>query len=61
MIAPEVWARAYARQAKADFDVWSLLEKEKSTPASQALHSLQMACEKAAKQMRSRRSCGRVC
>lgn len=50
------WSRAFARQARADFDAWNALqmyvklpEGTPPLPRSQKLHFLQMACEKLAK------------
>lgn len=54
MSQPNDWSVAFAKQALADFDSWQLLSQLKqdaarSLPQSQALHFLQMACEKLAK------------
>lgn len=43
------WGRAYARQAKADFDTWNELRGAKQIPQCHRLQFLQMACEKLAK------------
>lgn len=48
------WARAYARQASSDWDLWLHLNGDASTPRCQALHFLQMATEKIAKAYRFR-------
>ena len=56
MSTPDEWGRAFAKQAKADFDSWNALtlhlrlpEGTAPLPACQKLHFLQMACEKLAK------------
>jgi hypothetical protein len=56
MPTPEEWSRAFARQARADFDTWnavqsylSIPEGVRPIPRCQKLHFLQMACEKLAK------------
>ena len=43
------WSRAYARQAHADWQAYQLLRSAPGLPRSQALHFLQMACEKLCK------------
>lgn len=43
------WARAYARQAQADFRTWQALEDNESVHACHRLLLLQMACEKLCK------------
>jgi hypothetical protein len=48
MATPDDWGRAYARQARADFDAWDHLQGSK-LPECQKLHFLQMACEKLTK------------
>lgn len=50
----EEWSRAFARQAKADFEAWNALhfkppEGASPLPQCQKLHFLQMACEKLSK------------
>jgi len=49
MSTPQDWARAFARQALADWSAWSLLQQEESVPDCHRLMFLQMACEKLAK------------
>jgi hypothetical protein len=56
MPTKEEWSRAFAKQARADFDAWNALqlylkipEGVPEVPRSQKLHFLQMACEKLAK------------
>ncbi len=54
MSRPNDWSVAFAKQALADFESWQLLSQlkqdaDRSLPQSQALHFLQMACEKLAK------------
>jgi hypothetical protein len=50
MSTPADWARAYAKQARADFDAWNgLSQNSPLLPQCQRLHFLQMACEKLAK------------
>jgi hypothetical protein len=46
---PAAWGRAYARQAKFDFDAWNALQGNPDLPECQKLHFLQMACEKLVK------------
>jgi hypothetical protein len=43
------WRRAFARQAKADFQTWDRLQDHRDVPDCHKLHLLQMACEKLAK------------
>jgi hypothetical protein len=43
------WRIAFAKQAKADLRAREALEADKSIPACQSLHFLQMACEKVCK------------
>lgn len=43
------WARAFAKQAKADFEAWNSLSKRARVASCHRLHFLQMACEKLAK------------
>lgn len=44
------WAQAFAKQAKADHEAYRVLEQtDPPLPRSQALHFLQMACEKLCK------------
>ena len=43
------WARAYARQAGADFQSWDSLQHDDSVPECHKLMFLQMACEKLTK------------
>jgi hypothetical protein len=43
------WARAYARQAKADFETWQHLQESASFPECHKLLMLQMTCEKITK------------
>lgn len=47
--SPENWSRAYARQALADFQLWSSLQGKAAIPQCQKLHFLQMTCEKLCK------------
>lgn len=54
MSQPNNWSIAFAKQALADFESWQVLSQlkhdtDRSVPQSQALHFLQMACEKLAK------------
>jgi len=51
MSEPADWARAYARQADADFKAWELYEKHPETVAAEChkLLFLQMACDKLCK------------
>ncbi len=56
MPAQRDWVRAFAKQARADFDAWNALQRflkppkgERPLPPCQKLHFLQMACEKLAK------------
>lgn len=43
------WQTAYARQARADFDTWTELQRIISVPECHRLLFLQMACEKLTK------------
>jgi hypothetical protein len=43
------WAKAFARQADADFRSWDFLQPETEIPACHKLLFLQMACEKLCK------------
>jgi len=43
------WQRAFARQARADFETWDGLQGQRDVPDCHKLHFLQMACEKLAK------------
>ena len=45
----EVWAKGYAKQAKAEFDAYQALGQLKGIPICIRLHFLQMACEKLCK------------
>jgi hypothetical protein len=56
MPTKEEWSRAFAKQARADFETWNALKMylklpkgSSPLPQSQKLHFLQMACEKLAK------------
>lgn len=49
MAIPDEWSRAYAKQAKADFETWDALQGNMAVPACHKLHFLQMACEKLCK------------
>lgn len=49
MSTADDWAKGYARQAGADFETWSLLQKNESVPECHKLLFLQMACEKLTK------------
>jgi hypothetical protein len=46
--SPQEWAKAYARQASADFQTWNRL-KQVDVPECHRLLFLQMACEKLCK------------
>ena len=49
MSAPEDWARAFARQAQADFAAWEAMQDaDQVAPCCKLVH-LQMACEKLCK------------
>jgi hypothetical protein len=48
-VTPDNWGRAYAKQARADFEAWNKLQGEMTVPSCQKLHFLQMACEKLCK------------
>ncbi len=50
----EAWARAYAAQARSDWQVYKALQFEARQSACHELHFLQMACEKIAKAYRLR-------
>jgi hypothetical protein len=43
------WAKAFARQARADFETWDRLQGIAETPECHRLLFLQMACEKLTK------------
>ena len=43
------WAKAYARQAQADLDSWTRLDRDSAALACHQLLFLQMACEKLTK------------
>jgi hypothetical protein len=47
-VTTSAWVTAFATQAKADFDAWDKLKDLPLSPC-QALHFLQMACEKLTK------------
>lgn len=49
MSTPADWAKAFARQADADFRTWEVLQGEQSVPKCHPLLLLQMACEKLCK------------
>jgi hypothetical protein len=49
MSTPDEWARAYARQADADFKTWDVLRQDSTVPLCHALLFLKMACEKLCK------------
>lgn len=49
MSTSQDWARAYARQANADFNTWGLLQNDERVPECHKLLFLQMACEKLTK------------
>jgi len=56
MPTSQEWGRAFAKQARADFDTWNALQlyvklppEARPLPRCQKLHFLQMACEKLAK------------
>ena len=49
MSAPADWAKAYARQADADFRTWEVLQAQGEVPKCHGLLFLQMACEKLCK------------
>jgi len=49
MSVADDWQRAFARQAKADFEMWDRLQDLGDVPKCQKLHFLQMACEKLVK------------
>jgi hypothetical protein len=56
MATNEAWGRAFAKQARADFDAWNALQMYLRLPEDapalvprQKLHFLQMACDKLAK------------
>lgn len=48
-----LWARAYARQARSDRDIYEILVKQ-GAPRCHQVHYLQMAAEKVAKGYRFR-------
>ncbi len=49
MSTPDRWAKAYARQANADFETWNALVPNRLIPECHKLLFLQMACEKLVK------------
>ncbi len=49
MSDPEKWAKAFARQAQADFETWERLQTVAEIPECHKLLFLQMACEKLTK------------
>lgn len=49
MSSPNDWQQAFARQARADFDMWDELQDCRDVLECHKLHFLQMACEKLAK------------
>jgi hypothetical protein len=49
MSSADDWQRAYARQARADFETWEKLQERSDIPLCHKLQFLQMACEKLAK------------
>jgi len=49
MATPAQWARAYARQAHADFQSWQALESDEIVRPCHRMLFLQMACEKLCK------------
>ena len=49
MATPAEWARAYARQAHADFRAWQALEENEDVHPCHRMLFLQMACEKLCK------------
>ena len=49
MAASNDWARAFARQANADFAMWDVLQEHGGVPHCHQLLFLQMACEKLTK------------
>ena len=49
MSAPSDWSKAYARQARADFECWQKLDADRAVAACHRLLLLQMACEKLTK------------
>ncbi len=49
MSTADDWQRAFAKQAKADFDTWERLQADETIPRCHKLLFLQMACEKVVK------------
>ena len=49
MATPAQWARAYARQADADFQSWQAMESDEAVHPCHRMLFLQMACEKLCK------------
>src|SRR5438128_1395390 len=49
MSSRDDWAKAYARQAAADYETWETLQTDKRVPECHRLQFLQMACEKLTK------------
>ncbi len=49
MSGAKVWGRAFAVQAKADFQTYNCLQGGRKVPMCHKLHFLQMACEKLCK------------
>jgi hypothetical protein len=49
MASPVEWAKAFARQARADFATWQALQSVSVVPPCHELLFLQMACEKLTK------------
>ena len=49
MASHQEWARAFARQANADWAARSVILRHAEVPSCQQLHFLQMACEKLCK------------
>lgn len=52
MSSPADWAKAFARQADADFKTWQVLQVEESVPKCHDFLFLQMACQKLCKAYR---------
>lgn len=57
MSTPGDWAKAYARQADADFNTWEVLDARIAVPNCHRLLFLQMACEKLCKAYRIASGC----
>ncbi len=49
MSTPADWSKAFARQADADFETWTVLQAQPDVPQCHRLLFLQMACEKLCK------------